>query len=90
MYNSDLKDGDVIKLNQTVNGHNYFLIDIASNGKINDVKYWPPKEMNYRSYEYSIKELLSRNFMWEYDYDIIGNVYKNDNRTEEKNYIKKD
>ena len=60
-----LKDGDIIDINQTVNGCNTFVVFDVEN---KDVRYSFDLD---RKYEYDVDELLSID-----DIDIIHNIYK--------------
>lgn len=71
----EIYEGDIIDINQTVNGCNLFVIvwsDIGFSVRyLIDGKIW-------REYEYDIKELLDVN-IGEYDksIEVVGNIYEN-------------
>lgn len=73
--NKEIYEGDIIDINQTVNGCNLFAVmwDEISFG----ARYWVNNTIG-RKYEYDIIELLDVNVN-EYDKEIevIGNIYEN-------------
>lgn len=70
----ELARGSIIKLNQTVNGCDTFVIPSI---KPLTVIYDPESVKNTREYEYSIKELLERDKLTgEFDYEVIDNIFE--------------
>lgn len=67
---TELKDGDIIDLHQTVNGENLFVVYV-DNGEYS-VEYL---ENENGPYEYDVKSLLEPcKYSGETDYEIIGNI----------------
>lgn len=71
----EIYEGDIIDINQTVNGCNLFVIVWSDIGF--SVRYLIDGEI-WREYEYDIKELLDVN-IGEYDksIEVVGNIYEN-------------
>lgn len=61
------KDGDIIDINETVNGCRYFILYRQGNGWM--ARYVAVMQ-NPRNYEYDVNELMSGE-----DVAIVGNVY---------------
>ena len=67
----ELKNGDIININQTVNGENIFIIF-----KLNPLEIRYGSNLNY-IYEYDMDELLNPNkYSGETEFEIVGNFYK--------------
>lgn len=71
----EIYEGDIIDINQTVNGCNLFVIVWSDIGF--SVRYLIDRKI-WREYEYDIKELLDVN-IGEYDksIEVVGNIYEN-------------
>ena len=79
----EIYEGDIIDINQTVNGCNLFAIVWDKIGF--NARYWVNNTAD-RKYEYDIMELLDVNVnKYDKDIEVVGNIYENKELLEDGN-----